>query len=230
MTISKSHSAPEAGSALFMVLISVALFAALSFALSQQSNSSKSLSTEKAKLLATEVIDMGAKMADTVAQMRLRTVKLEQVSFQNDIVTNYDNLNCTTEKCRVFSYDGGGRDWEIPVTETNESYNWAYTGDISIQDVGTTDADLVAILPNLSLAICTRLNKVQGVTNVPTQFNGVVANKYVGAFATVPINLTSDDVDGRLTGCIRLANPAGSAIDAGLPANFYAYYQVLAAR
>ena len=102
------------GSALIMILVAVALFAALSFAISQQSDSGKALSSEKIRVLASDVLDMGNKMSDTIAQLRLRGVPAAQLSFENDIVANYENPACTVDKCKIFAYAGGGRDWEIP--------------------------------------------------------------------------------------------------------------------
>lgn len=231
MSLLKSPSASaQCGSALFMILIAVALFAALSFAISQQGDSGKSLSSEKTRLLASDIFDMGNKMVDVVAQMRLRGVGINQISFTNTIVTGYNNPACTTDKCKIFVYDGGGRDWETPAPDINGGTDWFYTGSLNIENMGTTAADLVAILPNLSLSLCTQLNNMVGITPAPSQFNSVVVDKFIGTFAAVPANLSGANVQGKISGCIKLDTPGGTAIEPSLPTSFYAYYQVLGPR
>lgn len=231
MTISKSSlPTSQNGSALVMILVAVGLFAALSFALSQQGGAGKSLSTEKVNLLSTDVMDMGNKMADTIAQLRLHGVKTEQISFENGLVDHYDNPTCSLDKCKVFAYDGGGRDWETPAAEVSNGAEWLYTGSLAIKDVGTDAADLIAILPNIPLALCTRLNKMVGIKTAPDQFSGVTGDKYIGVFAASPAPLTSANIDGKTSACIELDGPSGSGFPSGLPPSVYAYYQVLSAR
>jgi len=235
MTMPQSHiylfrHSSQSGSALVFILIGVALFAALSFAISQQGNSGKSLLDEKTNLLASDVMDMGNKMTETVAQLRLRGVQIEQVSFQNDIVAGYTNAACTTDKCKIFAFDGGGRDWEKPSTDISNGVNWGYTGDLSINNVGTASADLIAILPNISLVLCKRLNKMVGITDDPPQLSGVAANQYIGTFAVAPINLSDSIINGKTAACIELTTPSGTALTGITASPIYAYYQVLSVR
>ncbi|HAJ90149.1 MAG TPA: hypothetical protein DCM27_03920 [Rhodospirillaceae bacterium] len=228
MSLSKS-SVRQNGSALFMILIAVALFAALSYALSQQRDSGRALSSEKIKLLASDVIDMGQKMSETVAQMRLRNITLSKLSFENASVTGYTNPACTVDACKIFAYAGGGRDWETPAPDINNGVNWGYTGNLSVQNVGTSDADLIAILPNISLVICNQLNKMLGITGAPSVISAVVADQYIGNFSASPVNLTSASIDGKDAACVQLSAPSGTAL-VGPFTTPYAYYQVLSAR
>lgn len=227
---SMMSSSRQNGSALFMILIAVALFAALSFALSQQSDSGKALSSEKIRILASDVIDMGTQMSETIAHMRLNKITLQKISFENPVMTGYINASCSVDSCKVFAYDGGGRDWEQPVTEVSHGADWGYTGDIAIKNVGTDDADLVAILPNLPLSICEQLNKMLGVKGTPVAFNGVAAAQYVGNFSVTPVSLTHADIDGKEAACIELTSPTGTAFSGITASPIYAYYQVLSAR
>lgn len=216
-----------------MILFAVALFAALTFALSQQGDSGKALSSERLRLLASEVVDMGSKMSDTVAQIRLKRVPLENISFQNEIVDHYDNLNCTTDTCRVFVFAGGGRDWETPSPDISNAIDWGYTGDLHIKDVGTDAADLVALLPNLSEQLCNRINIMlghYGNSGTPPTISAVAANKFTGTFASAPVEISGTDIDGHTSGCVRILSHSGTAFASGVPAAPYTYYEVLAAR
>lgn len=218
------------GSALFMILMAVALFAALSFVVSQQNDSGQALSSEKVKLLASDVIDMGSKMSDTVAHMRLNKIDLKKISFENQVMTGYTNPACTVDDCKVFAYAGGGRDWEKPTPDVSRGADWGYTGDIAIQNIGTSDADLVAILPNLSITLCNQLNKMVGINSTPPLFTGVAAAQFIGTFNATPIMLSNTVIDGKESGCIELRTPSGTAFSGINATPIYAYYQVLSAR
>ena len=234
MRFSKSPSmaSSQNGSALTIILITVALFAALGFALSQQGDTAKGLTAEKSRLLVADVIDMGNKMSDTVAQLRLRGVKASQISFANAVVTGYNNLACTTDKCKIFAFDGGGRDWEKPVSEINGGLDWSYTGDLAITNIGGADADLVALLPKLSLDLCNQINKALGLTDAagpPPSFSSAAANKYTGSFSATPSVISNAAINGQKSGCISLSSPSGTAFDA-FTGSAYVYYQILEAR
>lgn len=50
----------ERGSSFLIILLAVALFAALTYAIAKSSNGAKNLSQEQVRLLASEIIDSGA--------------------------------------------------------------------------------------------------------------------------------------------------------------------------
>jgi len=228
-----SQRISQRGSALFMILIAVALFAALSYAVSQQRESGVALSTEKIRLYAGDVLDMGNKMADTVGQMRLRKIQNTQLSFENTIVTGYTNTTCLTDMCKVFAYNGGGRDWETPVADINKGADWSYTGDIAVQNIGTTNPDLVALLPMVTLTICNRINSLIGITGAsgpPPEFTGVIANKFTGVYAAAPFDMADPVIQGQKSACVSLKASSGTALSALVGSAGYVYYHVLDAR
>lgn len=228
----KYHSS-QSGSSLLIILVAVALFAALSYVISQQSNSSSSLSNEKIRLIASDIIDMGNKLSDSTARLRLRQISNTKISFENSNVAGYTNAACTTDLCKIFTFDGGGKDWETPTPDVNGGVDWGYTGDVAIKNIGSDDADLVAILPELSLDICNRINTligIYGAGGTPTVLAAVTANKFTGAYAGVPVSITGVDIDGQKSACIQITAANGTAFTGAPLANTYVFYQVLEAR
>jgi hypothetical protein len=227
------YSSSQSGSSLIIILVAVALFAALSYVISQQSNSSSSLSNEKIRLIASDILDMGNKLSDSTARLRLRQISNTKISFENSIVAGYTNAACTTDLCKVFTFDGGGKDWETPTPDVNGGVDWGYTGDVAIKNIGSDDADLVAILPELSLDICDRINiliGIYGAGGTPTVIAAVNANKFTGAYAGVPVSITGVDIDGEKSACIQITAANGTAFTGAPLANSYVFYQVLEAR
>jgi hypothetical protein len=232
MKISKCYSS-QTGSSLFIILIAVALFAALSYVISQQRESGKSLSNERTRLLASDVIDMGNKLADSVGRLRLRQIANTKISFENTVVSGYANAACTTDNCKIFAFDGGGRDWEKTTLDINSGKEWGFTGDWGIKNMGSDDADLVAFLPNVTLDICNRINILIGLYaagGTPTVIAAATANKFTGAFAGSPVSITDAQIDGQKSACIEITAPAGTAFVGTPYSTDYVFYQVLEAR
>jgi hypothetical protein len=231
MTLNKNSS--EHGSALFIVLIAIALFTALTYAMSQQNNSAASLSVEKIRLLSSDIMDMGNKLSDSVSRLRLNKISNTNISFENSIVTGYTNPTCTVDTCKIFAFDGGGRDWETPTTDISSGQDWAFTGSLAIQNMGTTDTDLVAFLPNIPLSICNRINTSlgwYGTTGAPPSLTGISAAKFTGTYGVAPVNISHASLQGQKSGCIQLGTVSGTAFSGTLPSTFYTFYQVLEAR
>lgn len=228
-----SDHTSERGSSLFIILFAVALFAALTYAISQQRNGSASLSLEKLRLLAEDVMDMGNGMADATSRVRLRRIPDTAISFENDSVAGYTNAACTEEACKIFAYDGGGKDWEKPSSDVNQGTDWGFTGDIAIQDIGTTDADLVAILPHLSEALCNQINMMIGLygsTGTPLVVAAVPANKFTGTYHATPSVVSGTYVNGQKSACIKVTTASGTAVSGSPLNNTYLFYQVLESR
>lgn len=237
LSLTPSPSRNETGSGLFVILFAIALLAALTYAISQQSSGTMGLSEEKVRLLASDVIDMGNGLSETTARLRLHKVSDTELSFENSIVAGYTNTNCTDETCKIFSYDGGGKDWETPVPEISEGKNWGFTGSLAIKNIGTDAADLVAILPGLSQTLCARINVSLGVHDANTAVPSVAAmpaSKFTGTYLGPPLGMptmiTSALTDGQKSACLKVTSATGSAVS-GTPLNDkYIYYQVLSER
>lgn len=228
---SPSHA--QRGSSLFIILVAVALFAALSYALSQQGDGVRSLSNEKIRLLASDVIDMGNGLADATSRLRLHGVAETAISFENSIIGGYANADCTAGTCKVFDFDGGGKDWETPTIEINGAVDMGISGDLAIKNIGTASADLVAIIPDLSDDICTRINtllNLPGGSSGPSVIATATATKFTGAYSGAPTLLTSTQIDGQKSGCVEITSASGSAFTGTPLSSTNVFYQVLLAR
>jgi len=232
MKTSSSYSA-QRGSSLFIIMIAIALFAALSYALTRGGDAGASLSGEKVRLLASDVIDMGTSLADTTAKLRLQRVPETSISFENSVVAGYTNAACTDGTCKIFDFDGGKKDWETPAVEINNAADMGITGNLDIKNISSGNADLVLLIPDLSLDICSRINVMLGLhdsTAVPSVIASVTANKFTGTYDGAPTIITSPQLDGHKSGCFRITAASGSAFTGAPLSNTYTFYQVLLAR
>lgn len=230
----KSFCSPSSqrGNALFIILIAVVLFAALSYALSQGGNSTAGLEHEKTRLLASDVIDIGNNMAEATAKLRLRGVTDTNISFENSVVSGYANAACTSDACKVFAFDGGGKDWETPSTGVNGNVDMGFTGSLAVTNMGTSSADLVMIVPDISYGTCVKINSllsIDNATHTPNVIASVAANKFTGSYSGSPVSITGTELDGQKSGCFKITTASGTAFGGAL-SGIYVFYQVLITR
>lgn len=226
----------QRGNIFFYILLAVVLIAALSIAIASSMRGNSGISNERVNLVASEVIESGSRLAETVARLRLRGIASTAISFENSTVTGYANLSCTTDTCKIFEATGGGLSWEESPPSSGNNQPWGYTSDLNITQVGTTDADLVAILPEMTLEACQSLNAHLDIAaptaTPPVQGTMSSINKFVGTYTLSPVTLTPAILSGQKAGCFQATAASGTALSAsgGPLAGKYYYYQVLIAR
>lgn len=171
----------ERGSTLFLILIAVVLFAAVSFAVTNSRGGSGTTEKEKAALVASEIIQYAALIENAVTRA-LVTNKCSdtQISFENTLIAGYANASAPADKsCHVFDPAGGGLTPQRPPSAALDGVNMAksryneywYMGISKIFGIGTnyvnsTDPDgkeLLMIIPWLARDVCIALDKALGV-------------------------------------------------------------------
>lgn len=184
-----SYSNRQNGSALFLILLGIALFAALSFAVAQmlrtsdQSVSSAIGNSEKKDINVSDVQQFLDSLRISVLQMTgTQNVPEANIDFKNDVyqvasgAANTANINgnCVTDTCHIFMpYNPNGLK---PMTFTGiattpEQSNAALPKNghgqvyqISIDGVGSSEPDLVFVIHGVQPAFCNFFNQKQGIT------------------------------------------------------------------
>lgn len=102
----------QSGNVLFLILIAVALFAALSYAVTSSTRSGgASVSPEKYKLIASQIQQYGATLSSAIVRMRVSNGCSDtDVDFYLDGVTHtaYQHSPDAAIKCKIFHPQGGG--------------------------------------------------------------------------------------------------------------------------
>lgn len=234
----------ERGNAIWFILLAIALMAALTMTLTRGSDTGgQSGDIERARVQASEIMRYASGLRTAVDQMNMRGVSENEISFENNFVSGYQNALCPDANgpCRVFGTGGAGQSYQQPraawldaAQDTRASYGeWYITGDVCVQDVGsgstgcnadsdTGNEDLVLILPWIKQDVCAQINATLSIPGIPVEAGAWSATwpKFQGSFVDgVMLNQP-----GRVAGCI-----AGSGA-AMPPANTYSFYQVLLAR
>lgn len=228
----------ENGSALFYILIAVALLAALSYAVMSSSGGNPSqVSTEKAKLLGGEIISYASTVANATAQLRLRNVKDTDLCFDDAGWggANYNQASCTDNFKRIFHMSGGAVTWtEAPEEAMDPAATpdnlWHIYANNEIDQVGTTCgadtcSDLVLFTDELKKEVCVAINNLLHVGTEdadPPVDSAIGTTRFTGTYSylrTIGDEAGSAILSRKTSGCFQ-NNATGK----------YTFYKVLVAR
>lgn len=207
----------QSGNALFIILIAVALFGALSFAVSNmmRSGSESGLTDEKVGLYAGEIMDYGRKMKQAVQAVRINYgCEDTDISFNNNIVSGY-NFS-TDDDCEIFNGANSGMVWMSPGRQYNDTTEWLITGSNIVDGMGTSSPDLVLMLRELNSDICSKINENLGISASGSD-GDIDFTQFTGSYASTE---TLDDASGNTSGCLNYNDGD----------DHYFFYQVLLAR
>lgn len=161
----------ERGNALFLILIAVALFAALSYAVTQSGRGSGSVSREQSLIAASQITQFPAGIRTAVTRMVITGVSSNTVSF----IAGDDD-----EEFGVFSPTGGGAARQDPPANIGTATAWRYkaipttaAGGFFISGVGTgadvAGRDAFAFLEGVSTDICRSILRGLGLSTTILQ-------------------------------------------------------------
>ncbi len=203
------------GNILFLILLAIVLFVALSYVImNQREQVGSGMSKEAADAAAGNILSWFSTV--DVAVQRLMVVKgyaYYQIDFYDPNNYNYDgshryvdNSDCNVPDCAVFDKNGGGvpsndfRSYAPPTAVAAQPYHVApgareYVAK-AIQDVGTPLPDAVIELALVKREICVAVNRKVGLADCPSTSGS-------GAFAHYESRATIDASTSALTGDIK---------------------------
>jgi len=220
----------QRGSAIVLLLIAVALFAAVAYAFTQGSRTNTSMITdEQAKAYAQQIIDFANDVKMGVKRIQLRGYTDTQIAYDNTVYKlgdgtslSYPNANCTSSACQIFNTAGGGVSPIALMGGTNVGIDGTVaTGagaaggqvrlrSIGVMGVGTAAPELVLQVLSVSGAVCKKINTLLGIgpsaDYIPPMdtFDSI---SYAGSYGTVTDYLgdTATILQGKTAFCA-LAN------------------------
>ena len=208
----------SSGNALWIILIAIALLAALTLAITRSSDKTEQTGdVERYRIHASEIMRFSKGVEQALGQMRMRGLAENDISFDGaGLPAVYTNPNCADASCRVFDKAGGGVAYRKPGNKYNDGTDWIITGSNDVVGVGSADADLIMILPNIDEGVCLQINRMLSVTPGGPD-NDIEFTPYTGSF------VAAKDIAG-MNGA-----KAGCADNDGATYNFF-YYQILLTR
>lgn len=217
-----SNTHRERGSAIWFILVAVALLAALTMAMTRSSDSvEQSGDVERARILSSDLMRYTGGIKAAVEKMLIQGKSESDLCFHdagwghND----YNGASCTESANRIFGTGGAGlvrRDFDF-VT------GWDILGSHAVQNLETAEPELI-IQAQISRALCREINIMLNITNPADDApEDIIQNiaRYNGTFLlAAPDNTIGDNFAGFA------GKQAGCRKDGS---NYY-FYQVLIKR
>lgn len=175
----------QRGNILFLILLAVVLFAALSYAVTQSTRGGgNDVSAEKAQANAARYLQFTTLLENITQRMMMSGVKESEIAFSANpyqlVIDAYacknDNPNCATNSCKVFNPAGGGAS---PLLFEDIAYtpsSWTTSGNTTmrpghlgvrqgaIAGVGTSAPDLLILIAGIDSTTCNLINQKMGIT------------------------------------------------------------------
>ncbi len=105
----------NSGNALFLILIAVALFAALSYAVTQSGRGGGAIDRETLQIEVARVLEYAASMQKAVERMQLINGCSDyDISFEHSFIAGYEHTPAARDDCKIFHVDGGGISYMPP--------------------------------------------------------------------------------------------------------------------
>ncbi|OIN85877.1 MAG: hypothetical protein AUJ12_08040 [Alphaproteobacteria bacterium CG1_02_46_17] len=237
----KPKARSDSGNVLFLILIAVALFAALSYAVTQSTRSGGGDASSETNLVnSSQITQYPASLKTSITRMIIsNSITPYELSFDDPSLFSTNLTTTALQSANVFYPTGGGAVYALAPDSvvTASPQAWVFNTNNQIQDIGQTDgsaptdvtADTIAFLPNVKKAICEKIHSQLGLattftnaevsidyTNNQESTYGAADDRILIAVGGT-IGATATELVGQPQGCFRV----GTA---------YIYYAVLVER
>lgn len=201
MQIKNTQRKSEQGNVLFLILIAVALFAALSYAVTQSTRSGGGSADRETSILnSAAMTQYPAAMRTSLVRMVLAGTSVDALKF-NPPSNNFGGVTDTDEL--VFHPLGGGALYQTAPSEliSGGTGEWTFNANFNVPQIGLDPGspgiggdgnDIIAFLPNVSTGICERTNAQFGINTTDCALNGNIPTLLTGSDAT-EIDILMDD-------------------------------------
>ena len=230
----------QRGIAIGPILFIVAILAVLASAIAAGSGSFNSdTSAVKAKAQATAILGYAHEVKFAVDRVLGKGCTDTQISFENPIVSGYENPNAPSDKsCHVFDVSGGGIIWKEPPLNASGYGHYFYAANHGL--VGTSSPtgginptqDLVLFLPNLPKDICEYINKTISSNSQIITLNNSITFGFINEARFIGIYWYGYTILNNLefSACVQLAHTRyGANASPTEETGHYHFYKVLIA-
>jgi hypothetical protein len=224
MITNNSSKQSERGNVLFLILIAVALFAALSYVVTQSTRSGGGTTEREQSILnSAQMTQYPTALRTAIIRMILGGTRIENVLFNAP-----DAFSTISVNRLVFHPNGGGAVFQTAPADlmagtANQQGSWNFNAEYHVVGLGVDTVngnDLIAFLPGVSAAVCRQANEQLGITPVGSACGASInAAAQVAPTFAAGANLTNNQTIASAAATYTFPTAAGTAITATGPAN-----------
>ncbi|MDH5722470.1 MAG: hypothetical protein OEY94_04000 [Alphaproteobacteria bacterium] len=161
----------EQGNVLFLILIAVALFAALSYAVTSSTRSGGGDAGSESNLISSaQITQYPASVNTAIMRMVVSGTSVSEIRFNRP--SEFGTLDSTS--IGVFHPAGGGANYIKAPADIMVSGNpgdWTFNGGLEVPQIGLAGAnggnDIIAYLVGIKSAICSKINEKYALPTTP---------------------------------------------------------------
>ncbi len=227
----------QSGNALFLILIAVALFAALSYALTSSGRGSSSIDKETLEIETAKFLQM-LSMTNSITQRwtLINGWNINNIDYRTPDMSGSglgDVTGCSVPECNVFNSGGGGVSPYLPAEFTYNTTGActsmvieprpAEMDVVSVLGHGTDLSELIMTWRCVKLEVCDKINQVSGVTSAGdspligtlgswnTDYQYFRGAGILDGFTTDQLGKDDSRIEGQNTFCVRTTPTADDA-------------------
>lgn len=233
----------ESGNVLFLILIAVALFAALSYAVTSSTRGGGDANSETSLISSAQLTQYPATIRTSVVRMIIGGADVSQLEF--NAPADFDDCTAGNDLC-VFHPSGGGATFADAPGEFMDNGNpgtWVFNAENQIDLLGTSTgdenptantADVIAFLPGITQTLCNKVNEELGLPSTPPTESAIdIAQQMINTDGSTPAGICNGGCQA--SGTIGTGASAGEDLE-GQPfgcfnqGGTFVYYHVLVER
>ena len=227
---SKRQSQHESGNVLIIILLAVALIGALTAAMQGTSQQSAHIDKETLILRISEVQSYASELERGVTFIIQNGYSESDIRFAHPIAnSDYGDLGADSDRSdQLFDRIGGAAHYKTPPKNINDGSTWEFYGHTALPQVGSNEAELTLVLPNVTQDFCERVNAMVGYnttqpTDSSTCIHGDASQRFDNTtqFTSSPNTVTNStfSLQPSMQGCVQCSSD-----------NSYHFFHVLMAR
>lgn len=150
----------QSGNVLFIILLAIVLIGALTAVLQGTGSQSATIDKETLSLHFSTVRNYASELERGVTYIMHNGVSESDIRFAHpNADTDYGDLGSDTDKSdQMFHVEGGGAAYRAPPKGINDGSAWEFFGHSALPNAGSDNADLIAVLPNITPEFCDLIN------------------------------------------------------------------------
>jgi hypothetical protein len=155
----------ESGNVLFYILIGIVLIAIVTAAVRMGGGQSQNIDKEQVLIAASQIRQYASELERGTALMLQNGISESAIRFANPAAsTDYGDITDIPSR-QEFDKAGGAVGYQLPPGGANDGSLWEFYGDSQMPGMGSPSrSNLIAVLPDVTLAVCTQLNSMDGFT------------------------------------------------------------------
>lgn len=178
---SKKLKVEEQGNVLFLILIAVALFAALSYAVTSSTRSSGGDAGSETNLISSaQITQYPSSVGTSIVRMIISGIGIDEIRFNRP--SEFDDLDAVA--IGVFHPKGGSATYNpapASIMLDGDAGDWTFNADLEVPDIGLSGADgndIIAFLVGIKQSICRKINEEHGLGAVAPVLSSDLSSDY----------------------------------------------------